>query len=57
MNTLPQIKQLLISAFEKKSPSKQDALELVEYYVRRNYTAYKSHRKRRLKILEELGVI
>jgi len=31
-------------------------MEIVEYHIKRNLVAYKSHRKKRLKMAEELNI-
>jgi hypothetical protein len=39
-----------------RSLSVEAAMEIVQYYLRRNLVAYSSHRKRRLKMAAELNI-
>ena len=47
MNTLPQLKLLLIAALGEEKLTAEKAGKILEYTIRRNFTAYKSHSKRR----------
>jgi len=39
-----------------KSLSLEGAMEIVEYHIYRNLVAYKSHRKKRVKMAEQLNI-
>ena len=39
-----------------KSLTLEGAMEIVEYHINRNLVAYKSHRKKRLKLAEQLDI-
>ena len=39
-----------------RSLSVEGAMEIVEYHLRGNLVAYKSHRKKRVKLAEELNI-
>jgi hypothetical protein len=39
-----------------KSLSLEGAMEIVEYHINRNLVAYKSHRKKRLKLAKKLNI-
>ena len=47
--TLPQVKRLLAVCHDRQRLDKQDALAILRYYTRRNYVAYRAHRKRTLR--------
>jgi SRSO17 transposase len=49
--TLPQVKRLVAAAINNIVTPIKMALKLVSYYLRRNYTAYLSHKKRALSLL------
>jgi len=50
--TLPQARLLIESAFPEPKQQPGYVLILLKYHTRRNFVAYKSHRKRKMK---ELG--
>jgi hypothetical protein len=49
---LPQAQILIVAAFSGDTILIKRAMKLVEYHLRRNYQAYKSHRKKQLLLLE-----
>jgi len=51
--TLNQVRLLLTSVLPKMVFDAERALFLVMYYQRRNYAAYQSHRRRKLRQLQE----
>jgi len=51
--TLPQARQLIDWSLPDPKRAPQSVLEFVQYHQRRNYQAYLSHRKRRLRDLEK----
>ena len=51
--TLPQARLLVAAVVPGKALTPTHALELVQYYTRRNQIAYRSHRKKRLALLRE----
>ena len=51
--TLPQARLLIESAFPEPKQQPGYVLILLEYHTRRNYAAYKSHRKRKMKELRK----
>jgi len=54
--TLPQIKILLEVVLPKNSLTPEGALEMLKYCISRNYTAYLSHRKKRVQEAINLGI-
>jgi len=46
--TLPQVQVLLLGVLPKREFDAQMALDLIDYWQRRNRAAYVSHRKRRI---------
>ncbi len=54
--TLPQIKILLEVVLPRRSLTSEGALEILKYCINRNYTAYLSHRKKRVQEAINLGV-
>ena len=48
--TVPLIRRLMTLVLPLKSLSVEGAMEIVAYHLRRNLTAYKSHRKKRLRL-------
>lgn len=54
--TLPQIKILLEVVLPKHSLTPEGALEMLRYCINRNYSAYLSHRKKRVQEAINLGV-
>ena len=53
--TLPQVRSLLIGVLPKREFDAEWVLEVLRYHQRRNHAAYRSHRKRRLKMLDQLN--
>jgi hypothetical protein len=51
--TLPQARLLLAAVLPCRTLTPAHALALVRYHTRRNYIAYRSHRKARLALLRE----
>jgi hypothetical protein len=51
--TLPQARRLIESCLPEPQRQPSYVLLLVAYHTRRNYQAYKSHRKRRMKELKK----
>jgi hypothetical protein len=51
--TLPQARLLMEGIFPDPKRQPGYVLRLLKYHTRRNYEAYQSHRKRRLKELEK----
>jgi hypothetical protein len=51
--TLPQARLLIESSFPELKRELSHVLIVLEYYTRRNYQAYLSHRKRRMKELKK----
>jgi ribosomal protein S21 len=51
--TLPQARLLIERSLPEPKRQLGYVLILVEYHTRRNYQAYKSHRKRRIKELKK----
>lgn len=49
---LSQAQILIIAAFSGDENEIKPALDLVNYHLKRNYTAYRSHRKTRLRLLK-----
>jgi hypothetical protein len=48
--TVPLVRRLLSIVLPLKSLSVEGAIEIVQYHLRRNLTAYESHRKKRVKL-------
>lgn len=48
---------LVVSALSGDDNVIMKALKKLDYYLRRNYEAYKSHRLKKLSLLDELDVI
>ena len=48
---IPDTQRLLIACLDRQRLDKQDALAILQYYTRRNYVAYRSHRKNALRRL------
>jgi hypothetical protein len=46
--TLSQAKKLVLAAIAKSKKAIRDAIQKVNYVIKRNWIAYKSHRKKRL---------
>lgn len=51
--TLPQARLLMECSFPRPKDQPAYILIVLNYHTRRNYQAYKSHRKRRLKELKK----
>ena len=51
--TLPQVKLLLTGILPKRESDREWVLEVLGYHLRHNHAAYLSHRKRRLKTLNQ----
>ena len=52
MLTLPQARKLILAALSGDQRAVEKALQDLAYTMKRNFTAYRSHRKRRLHLLE-----
>jgi hypothetical protein len=50
------VRRLLSTALSLRSLSVQGAMEIVEYHLHRNLVAYKSHRKKRVKLVKLLKI-
>ena len=44
--TVPQARRLIATVLPLRSPDKQGALDIVSYHIRRNFIAYRAHRKK-----------
>jgi hypothetical protein len=53
--TLPQIKRMLETVLPLRRVTKEVAMELLVYTIKRNHTAYLSHRKKRIEEAMKLG--
>jgi len=51
--TLPQARLLIERSFPRPKGEITHVLNVLQYHTRRNYQAYQSHRKRRMKELEK----
>jgi len=49
---MPQAKMLITAALTDNQGIVSKAIQKVDYYMRRNYIAYKSHAKKKLAVLE-----
>ncbi len=49
-------KKLVQVVLPIRSMTRKGALEIVKYTLKRNYTAYQSHRKKQITIAKRLGV-
>jgi hypothetical protein len=54
--TLPLVKRLLSVLLPLKSLSLEGTMEIIQYQLRRNLTAYKSHRKKRVRLAKQLNI-
>ena len=54
--TAAQAKRLIASVLPLNSLTPQGAIEIVQYHIKRNDIAYKSHRKNAIEQAQELGV-
>jgi hypothetical protein len=52
--TLPQVHLLVCGVIPRRTFNAQWVLEIVAYWQRRNYIAYRAHRKRRIARLIQL---
>lgn len=52
---MPQAKRLIEASLSGNPASIRKAIQRVDYYMRRNYTAYMSHRKKSLLKLQPLS--
>lgn len=43
---MPQARRLIATVLPLRSLGKQGALEIVSYHIRRNFIAYRAHRKK-----------
>jgi hypothetical protein len=55
--TLPQVQVLLLGVLPKREFDAQMALDLVDYWQRRNQAAHVAHRKRRIAQLSRRGKV
>ena len=53
--TLPLIKKLLEVVLPLRSITREGAVVIIEYIVKRNYAAYQSHRKKQVVLAKKLG--
>lgn len=49
------VRAIVASVLPLRSLTIQGALQIIDYHIRRNDIAYKSHRKKRLKEAKDLG--
>lgn len=54
--TLAQARFLVAAVLPLRSLNKKEAIEIIKYHTYRNHVAYKSHRKKRLELLENLKI-
>ena len=55
MITLPQAKKLVIAALSHDKLTIKKAIKIINYYLKRNYAAYKSHKNKTLEELQRLN--
>jgi len=53
--TLPQAQLLVAAVLEERRVTKHRALQIVQYYTKRNYVAWIAHREARLRQLRKQG--
>jgi len=49
-------KKLVQVVLSIRSITRKGALDIVKYHLKRNHTAYQSHRKRQIAVAKKLGV-
>ncbi len=54
--TLPLVKKLLEVVLPLRSVTREGAVMIIEYIIKRNYAAHQSHRKKQVALAEKLGV-
>ena len=54
--TLPLIKKLLEVVLPLRSITREGAVEIIKYVLKRNHIAHQSHRKKQVVLAEKLGV-
>lgn len=55
MLTLNLARKLVIAVLPLRELDKEYVLEVITYYLRRNFASYLSHRKKKLKLLEMIA--